>query len=55
MRCLNKDLLSYRFAYSLACCRIVVRTCRFNDGLIRVAKGLLHRFSMTLYPRVLDY
>lgn len=55
MRCLNKDLLSYRFADSLSCCRIVVRTCRSNDGLIRVANGLLHRFSMALDPRVPDY
>lgn len=55
MRCLNKDLLSYRFAGSLSCCRIVVRICRSNDGLIRVANGLLHRFSMALYPRVPDY
>lgn len=55
MRCLNKDLLSYRFADSLSCCRIVVRTCCSNDGLIRVANGLLHRFSMALDPRVPDY
>ena len=55
MRCLNKDLLLCRFTDSLSCCRIVVRTYRSNDGLIRVANDLFHRFSMALYPRVPDY
>lgn len=55
MRCLNKDLLLYRFTYLLSCCRIVVRTCFSNDGLVRFDNGLFHRFSKALYPRVPDY